>query len=220
MNQAKKTYIAYRCPECGNAIDFYINIFQLSGKGFEMSCPNCHLSKIQITRSNDSKIRLNVPCLVCPHPHPYTLSQDIFFGKELFALQCSFTGMDICFLGDEANVIEAMSDNEQLLSQMMEQDEFDEDDQNITEIRKATSKKSQFENSFIMFDILTIIKDLIVEQAVSCKCGKPEQSNLSISLSEKDVKISCKKCGASATVPTCTERDLNNAIDMEELVLQ
>lgn len=220
MNELKKTYIAYRCPECGSAIDFFINIFQLSGKGFEMSCPNCHGSKMHITRSADSKVRLNVPCLVCPHPHPYTLSDDIFFGKELFALQCSFTGMDICFMGDEALVIEAMRDNEELLSQMMEEDSFDDGDENTAEIRKATSKKSQFENSFIMFDILTIIKDLIVDEAISCKCDKTLQNNLSVSLSEKDVKITCKKCGASITVPTCTERDLNNAIDMEEIVLE
>ncbi len=218
MNGEKKTYIAYRCPECGNAIDFFINIFQLSGKGFEMSCPECKSSKINITRASDGKIRLLVPCLVCPHPHPYTLSDEIFFNRDLFALQCSFTGMDICFIGDEINVIESMSDNEKLLEEMMYEEE-EETDPNAAEMHKVTSRKTNFENSFIMYEVLNILKDLIEAGDISCNCAVSNKENLSVSISDKDVTVLCKSCGKKLIIPAVTERDLNNVIDMEILSL-
>ena len=48
----------------------------------------------------------------------YILSQEIFFGKELFLLNCAYTGLDIAFLGEEAKVEEAIRENDKALEKL------------------------------------------------------------------------------------------------------
>ena len=81
MNTDKTTKIAFRCPYCGCVISANVNMFMLAG-GFKLECIECHKSALELSLSKDGKVRLLVPCLVCPHPHPYTLSKDVFFEKD------------------------------------------------------------------------------------------------------------------------------------------
>ena len=97
----KSCVIASRCPECGAIIADRISIFSMSSGHHNIKCKICGKSTLTLALSADGKIRLSVPCLVCPHPHPFTLASTSFFNKELFILQCSYSGLDICFIGTE-----------------------------------------------------------------------------------------------------------------------
>ena len=38
----------------------------------------------KLFNTSDRKIRLNVPCLICPTPHNYIISSNTFFEKNIF----------------------------------------------------------------------------------------------------------------------------------------
>ena len=95
-----KTHIAYRCPDCLSSIYGYVGKFALSANLLRLKC-SCENTSLDINVTNDGKIRLSVPCLFCKQNHNYTVSQNIFFGRESFLLNCPYSNIDICFIGDK-----------------------------------------------------------------------------------------------------------------------
>lgn len=66
-------------------------------------------------------LRLTVPCLICPNPHYFTISRKLFFGRELFLLDCTYSGFPICFIGRSDKVWKAFDDaTEELMSLLNE----------------------------------------------------------------------------------------------------
>lgn len=127
MIKDKKTTIGYHCPACGLSIINKIDIFSMGDSLLKLKCyHNDSELLIQITR--DKKIRLTVPCLVCPTPHTYMLNSDAFFTRDLFALTCTYTAINICFFGQGAKVIEEMKKNEEELMKLFSAYEEDIDD--------------------------------------------------------------------------------------------
>ena len=130
MIKDKNTTIGYHCPQCGISILNSVNMFSFSTAGnlIKLKCP-CGASELTINITREKKFRLNVPCIVCPNSHSYTLSPHIFFERDLFSFSCKFTALNICFIGKSQNVMEAMRKNEQeLLETFAEYDDnFDHD---------------------------------------------------------------------------------------------
>lgn len=125
IKSAESTKIAYRCPYCGCVISANVNVFMLTG-GFKLECIECHKSALEMSLNADGKVRLLVPCLVCPHPHPYTVSKEIFFEKDIFLLSCSYSGLDICFIGDEDKVEDELDRTESLIMDLLADAKDDE----------------------------------------------------------------------------------------------
>ena len=84
---SKQTTVAYRCPHCGTGVMSAVNVFALSADMVKLKCP-CGESEMPIVSSSESKFRLMVPCNFCAKPHQFTVSSSLFFGQELFTLQC------------------------------------------------------------------------------------------------------------------------------------
>ena len=96
-----KTFLAYRCPHCGTGVIGLCGTFALGGgRLFRLRCA-CGESNMSVCETSDHKIRLSVPCLLCRTDHHYVLSPSLFFGKELFLLNCTYSDLDICFSGTE-----------------------------------------------------------------------------------------------------------------------
>ena len=100
MEQRTKTTVAYRCPACGAILTIDVTKERLEKGKMNMPCIQCGKSHLDIVKEPSGSISLLVPCLMCPHPHPYKISPEMFFEKEIFCFPCSFTGIDICFIGD------------------------------------------------------------------------------------------------------------------------
>ena len=96
---SKETTIAYRCPACGKFILGMVGIFSLSGDLIKLKC-DCGGSELKIAYTNDRKLRITVPCMFCPAPHTYVLSSGAFFDRDLLALSCTYSSLDICFIGN------------------------------------------------------------------------------------------------------------------------
>ena len=107
----KETTVAYRCPECGASVMSMVGIFTLTADMIRLKCP-CGQSELEIVYTRDKKVRLNVPCFLCPTPHSYLISSQMFFDKDLFALPCGYSGLDICFVGQKDKVQAAVGKEE------------------------------------------------------------------------------------------------------------
>ena len=101
----KETTVAYRCPACGAGVMSAVGVFSLSAEMIKLKC-TCGQSEMKIVYNKDDQIRLSVPCMFCPSPHNFLLNKSVFFGKELFSLQCPYSDINICCIG-ETNQVKA-----------------------------------------------------------------------------------------------------------------
>ena len=120
----KETTVAYRCPVCGASVMSMIGIFALTADLIKLKCP-CGESELELVYTRDKKIRLNVPCLFCPTPHSYIISSQMFFERDLFTIPCNYSGIDICFIGRQDKVQEAMKKSEKELLEMLGDHDFE-----------------------------------------------------------------------------------------------
>ena len=185
--EPKQTQIAYRCPECGYTIFGLVGPFSLSGNMLRLKC-QCSQSELTMQFTADKKIRLSVPCLFCHQNHNYTVSQSLFFEKELFLLGCPYTNMDICFIGQNEKINEALTISESEIYQLMAQlgEMPSEDDEE--------SKQPYLPDAQI-YDILRfVVKELEAEEKIECPC---KTGPYELDLTEEGVRVYCTECGAS-----------------------
>ncbi|MCL1859312.1 MAG: hypothetical protein FWF92_08780 [Oscillospiraceae bacterium] len=116
MVKDRDTTVGYHCPFCGMSILNRINIFSMSGNLIKMKCV-CGSSELVVQMLKDNKFKVTVPCILCPNSHSFTLSSGTFFQKDLFALSCKFTAINICFIGKGNKVYDALKKNEEELMQ-------------------------------------------------------------------------------------------------------
>lgn len=79
----KKTTVAYRCPECGAVVRSMFGAFSLGADMLRLKCP-CGGSDMTLVYTKEKKIRLMVPCFICPQPHSFTVSAQMFFGRGAY----------------------------------------------------------------------------------------------------------------------------------------
>lgn len=208
MKTEKTTKLAYRCPYCGCVISANVNLFMLAG-GFKLECIECHKSALELSMTGDEKVRLNVPCLVCPHPHPYTVSTDIFFGKDIFLLSCSYSGLDICFIGDEDKVEDELDRTESLIMDLLADQRDDEEAVKQSEMLTA--------NTNVVREILFALDALMTDKKITCgECGSHAAKVL---IDYDSVHVVCKVCGKRKVLNARNKFDANSAIELDELTL-
>lgn len=206
MNTDKSTKIAYRCPYCGCIISANVNVFMLSG-GFKLECIECHKSTLDMSLTKDMKVRLSVPCLVCPHPHPYTVSAEVFFERDIFLLSCSFSGLDICFIGDEDKVEDEIDRTESLIMDLLADNQDDENAQTQSDMLVADTN--------VVREVLFALDELMKQKKISCsQCGSRA---IKVVIDYDSVRLSCKVCGKETVLPARNKFDASSAIDLEEL---
>ncbi|MCD7747177.1 MAG: hypothetical protein LUI61_02420 [Firmicutes bacterium] len=214
----KETIVAYRCPHCGAGIMSMVGVFSLSGDLLRLKC-DCGESELTIQYMRDGKIKLYVPCLFCPNPHTYTVSDSVFFGRELFTLGCPYTGIDIVFVGGRGEVGLALTKSEKELLELLGDVTLDE----INEVKgkhpsdkgqhpadkgqhpadkgQHPADKGQHPADPEIFDIINfVVRDLEEEGKISCRC-EDGCGDYHVKVDEESVKITCSECGASKVFP-------------------
>ena len=133
----RDTTVGYHCPFCGMPILNRINIFTMEGNLVKMKCV-CGGSELLVQIQKDRKYKITAPCILCPTPHTFTLSSAAFFQRDLFALSCKFTAVNICFIGKGNKVYDALRKNEEELiktfgaaEELDDEDGFDEEDDDL-----------------------------------------------------------------------------------------
>lgn len=191
---SKQTTVAYRCPYCGAGVMSAVGLFSLSADMIKLKC-DCGQSELTVVYSKDGKVRLSVPCIFCPKPHSFTISSNLFFGKDLFLYSCPYSDINICFLGETNHVKAELARTELELIDMLEEN-------GITSLDALHADGEKMLTDPQIFDIIMfVIHDLEAENKIFCRC-KDGEGDYTAEVLDDSIKVKCNTCGASRDVPT------------------
>ncbi len=198
---AKQTTVAYRCPHCGSAVLSAVGLFSLTGSAdlVKLKC-TCKKSELSVAYGKDGKIRLTVPCLACAKPHSFTVSSNVFFGKELFTLPCPYTDLNIAATGEINQVKAEMARSELELLDLLEKS-------GIEDPERLRAEEKALPDPQIAEIVSYVIRELDEEGKIYCKChpeGAKQKSNCvyDVEVREDGILVQCQTCGASRLIPT------------------
>ena len=204
-----ETNLAYRCACCGAVIHSTITEERIR-RPYRMPCIECGKSTLEIHSDASHKIHILVPCLFCPHPHPYTLSEDYFFSKDILTLPCSFAGLDICFIGTDRDSIEDEIDRTE--SQIMDLTADTSDDEDA--VRAADMLVA---DTNVVREVLFALDQLTLSHGI--KCGKCGSEAVTVLIDYDTVRLRCKVCAKECALPARTSLDASDIIERDSIVL-
>lgn len=215
---AKQTTVAYRCPHCGAGVMSLVGLFALSADMVKLKC-TCGKSEMSVVYSKDGKVRLTVPCILCPKPHSFTVNSSIFFKNELFVLPCPLSDINVCMIGEQNSVKAELARSELELLDLLEEHGLESFD--------VFHGEETLTDPQILDIILYVIRDLDAEGKIYCKCnskGEGENtdgdSNYDAEMLPEGLKVSCTKCGASKIIPANSLIDAHAFLNADSLTLE
>ena len=211
--ESKQTTVAYRCPHCGAGVISAVGMFSLAADMVKLKC-TCGKSEMELVYSKDGKVRIKVPCIICPNGHSYTVSRNIFFGRDVFVLPCPVSNINIGFMGSLDHVKFELSRTELELLEILEENGVDSFSALHGDADEDMLSDPQIEE-IVMF----VIHDLEAEGKIYCKChpapaegekrcssgcedGEEPERVYDAEIVEDGIKVSCPECGASRVIPT------------------
>lgn len=207
-----KTTVAYRCPRCGAGILSPVGVFKLNADRLVLKC-TCGHSEMSITKSKDDKIRLEVPCLICRAPHNYTLTDSLFFSGKLFLLPCHVSGLDICVLGQQEEVSEALDAQGREISSMLEEAGVD-----TLDVFDINDEKKELPDAQI-YDILNLlVRELEADGKIYCEC-KEGPYDVFFSEDGEHIVVACETCGNSKEFPADSVSAAVEFLNIDEIFL-
>ncbi|MBQ8880295.1 MAG: hypothetical protein IJY69_05620 [Clostridia bacterium] len=212
--EPKKRNIAYRCPECGSAVIGLVGKFALAANLLRLKCTCGEGAPLDIKMESDGKIRLSVPCVFCKQNHSYTVSEAVFFDRELFLLNCPYAGMDIAFIGEESDIDEQLQRTENEIRQLMSALEAEE----LSDIQPAEMNEDEILPDPAVYDTLRfLVRDLEESGKLSCPCGEGEYD---LRFCDGGVQVYCERCGATHTFYATTPTMAEEYLETEEIKLK
>lgn len=204
----KWTVASYRCPSCGQTVKSLVAAFTVGGDMMKLKCP-CGGSEMIIEKKKDKTIRLTIPCFLCPRPHIYTVSENVFYGRDIFAYPCSYTGVDIGFSGTLEKVEEAVGESDLMLEEILGDTPFED--------VSCAKSESVFDDPQILDIVLYVIGDLAEEGKIHCGCE--DKGDYEVALGDDTVTVRCKKCGRRAVIPAGSTLAANAFLHTDEITL-
>lgn len=214
--------IAFRCPVCGTAIVGDLNLFVLGGQELVLSCKECgeEVPALRASLTNEQKLSLSIPCLTCPNPHRFTVETQVVFSRDLFVLQCPMTALDLCFIGEETKVEEALEENRKQLLELTGgewmDDEFEEEEEFSEEELAELKEHPPLLDAHLMGQMLYLVRDFAEEGKISCSCG---EEHVDFHLLPDGLAFSCPKCNAARVFAAHTEQDVEYFASLSEIRL-
>ena len=215
----KQTTIAYRCPRCGAGIMSALDIFTLSAPMIKLKC-DCGGSEMTVTKQSDGKIRLTVPCIFCPKPHSFLVSSKVFFESEEFFLQCPYSDMDVCFIGDMDHVKANLARGEYELMNLME--EYGISDLSAFS-RMNEANEDEALDSELTQSVIFVLSELEAEGKIFCKCdgaSEFDEEKYGFEVFSDHVLVKCRDCGAERKIPTDNSLNAHAFLDADALYLE
>jgi hypothetical protein len=211
----KKTFLAYRCPHCGGGVIGICGDFALAGgRMLKLKCP-CGGSSLSATGTGDDKIRLTVPCLLCNGEHHYLVSRSVFYGKDLFLLNCAYSNLDVCFIGDEEKVSAALAQNEKELKRLF----ADAGLSSLSRLHDAGERERELAipDTQVLDIVRFLVRELEAEGRIDCPCHNGEYE---IEFTEDGVRVYCLNCEAEHIFPVSSVEAAQDLLSCNELTLK
>ena len=209
LNQ-KQTTIAYRCPHCGATVVSLVGAFALSADMMRLKCP-CGESELTIVYTADRKIRLTVPCFLCPKPHTFLVSSQLFFSSELLAFPCAYSGVNVCFVGTKEKLDEALAEADAELRELLGGAE-------LSDLSRGQGEGGVFSDPQILDIVMYVIRELQGEGEITCRCPAGE-GEYRVDILDDRVRVECKRCGAKVEIPADSTVSANAFLHVSHLEL-
>lgn len=116
----------------------------------------------------------------------------MFFGRELFTLPCAYSGLDICYIGEEKAVLKAAEEGEKELAELLGESTFDQ----LSSHRGGDFMTDPQIREIVKF----VIQDLSDEGEISCNCEDGE-GDYEAEIHDEEITVRCKKCVRPRTFP-------------------
>ena len=185
-----------------------VGAFALSADMIRLKC-SCGESEMTIVYGSDKRVRMTVSCLFCSTPHHFTLGSSMFFGRELFAFACPYTGMDICFVGGRGAVGAALENSEKELLELL----GDTDPEEFLKLKADTFTDPQ------VFDVVNfVVRDLEADGKIRCFCGDGE-GDYRVRIEDGAIRVICARCGAMKEFPADSIASANDFLNADSLIL-
>lgn len=211
--ESKQTTVAYRCPHCGAGVLSAVGLFSLSADMVKLKC-TCGKSEMTVVYQKDGKIRLTVPCMICAKPHQFTVSQSLFFGKDLFLLPCPYSDLNIAMTGEINQVKAELARGELELLDLMEKS-------GVTDFDSFRNDETSLPDPQIMDIVMFVINDLDAEGKIYCKCAPDDnEREYDAQVCDDGIRVTCKKCGASRLIPTDSRLGAHAFLNADALYLE
>ncbi len=209
----KQTTVAYRCPHCGAGVLSAVNVFSLSADMVKLKC-TCGKSEMSVVSANPGKLRLTVPCLVCPTPHIFTVNASLFYSKELFTLQCPYVAdMTLAAFGEINTVKAEMARSELALLDMLEKN-------GVTDLAAIKSNEEALPDEQVLDIVMFVIHDMDAEGKIFCRCNPSDEHEYEVEVTPKGVLVTCKACGAARLIPTDSSLSAHAFLNADALYLE
>lgn len=208
--EIKSATVAYRCPHCGASVIAVIDQYTLGQDLVKLRC-ECGESELVLQRVPGGKIRLTVPCIVCPQDHTYLLSGNSFFDRDLFTFACTYTGVDICFFGEREKVLRRLEESESEILEML-------GDTDPTSLPHGNDRYDEFFASHISDVVSYMLAELNDEGKLHCRCPEGEGEYVFESVPE-GIRISCEKCGAKKDLEVTGLVSADDLLGVDEVTL-
>jgi hypothetical protein len=208
----KKTTVAYRCPSCGGGVMSIVGLFDLGADMMKLKC-DCGQSAMTVIYGKDAKVRMTVPCFLCPNPHSFTVSSSVFFKDDLFLLPCPYSDISIAMTGNTNKVKAELARSELELLELLEKSGVDSFDA----LHKTTDS---YANPEVVEIITYMLRELDEEGKIECACQGGEEGDYELEFFENTAKISCKRCNCKKILPTDSLIAAHELLDTDKLILE
>ena len=211
----KQTTVAYRCPSCGAGVMSAVSPFSLRGNMVRLKC-TCGESMMEIEPAGEGKVRLKVPCIICPKPHHYTVSESILFSEDLFLLPCAYSDINIAAMGELNHVKAELARTELQLLDMMEKNGIGD----FSLLREQA--ESAMPDPQVLDILMFVIRDLDAEGKIYCRCERDgdTEGDFDVEVTLEGVVVSCKRCGATKTLPAGSLIEAHEFLNADSLTLE
>ena len=191
MSENKKhTYIAYRCPECGDLTVGLVGEFALTANMMRLKC-TCGGSALVISPEAGGKLKISVPCVLCKDDHTFVLSSSMFFDRDIFRFNCPYANLDIAFIGTKEKVDEAADASAEALSRLIASIGAED----LPDIQPMDVNEEDALPDAAVYDIIRfVVKDLEAEGNIDCPC---HSGSYELRYAPGGLEAYCHDCGAT-----------------------
>ena len=214
--EPQNTTVAYRCPHCGAAVYSGVNLFMLTADMLKLKC-TCGHSEMSLIRSttDDQRVRLIVPCLLCPKPHQFTISRTLLFDKELFSLPCPYSDITLACVGETDLVKGELARSELELMDLLESMGYE------GALLGGADDEDALTDPQVLDIVMFVINDLDAEGKIYCKCDPTDNGRqYDAEVRGDGVRVSCRKCAASRLIPTDSSLAAHSFLNTDALHLE
>lgn len=189
----KKTFLGYRCPTCGGGVLGMCSELSLSGgRLLRLRCP-CGESDMTVTQTTDGAVSVTVPCLLCNSNHIYRVHPSVFFGRDLFLLNCAYSNLDVAFIGEEERVSQALDEHEATLRKIFA-------DAGLSTLARVKNEERNDDDILPDAQVLDVVRFLVRELEadgqIDCPCHNGEYD---VEFTRRGVRVFCRNCESTHT---------------------